>query len=128
MGYILTGNHTYLDAVMGAWDMHKDPVKGWIHVGGSIAINEGAIYDAGTFHLMTGDGNPPKDESHFPTGEFCGAVFWLKLNQRLHRLWPDNETYVGEMEKELYNEGLTHQDVEGKGIRYFSMLNGLKEA
>jgi len=28
------------------------------------------------------------------------------------------------MEKEIYNEGLAHQDVDGKGIRYFSSLNG----
>ena len=41
-------------------------------------------------------------------GEFCGAVFWLKLNQRLHRLDPDNETFVGEIEREVFNEGLAH--------------------
>eukprot|EP00971_Amphidinium_carterae_P034705 683041-Amphidinium_carterae.1 len=38
--YVLTGNETYLNAVMGGWEMHRDPVNGWIHVGGSIAINE----------------------------------------------------------------------------------------
>jgi len=64
----------------------------------------------------------------FPTGEFCGAMFWLKLNQRFHRLWPDNETFVGEIEREVYNEALTHQGPNGTGIRYFSNLNGLKEA
>jgi hypothetical protein len=89
----------------------------------------------------------------FPTGEFCGAMFWLKLNQRFHRLWPDNETFVGEIEREVYNEALTHQAPNGAGIRcarpllcippvpaplltrccspprcsYFSNLNGVKE-
>lgn len=68
-----------------------------------------------------------KDWGHHPTGEFCGAVFWLKLNQRLHRLQPDNETFVSEIEREVYNEGLGHQGKGGVGIRYFSNLNGVKE-
>ena len=42
--YVLTGSPHYLDAVMGAWEMHRDPIKGWIHVGGSLAINEGDNY------------------------------------------------------------------------------------
>ena len=123
--YVLTGNETYLGAVMGAWEMHRDPLQGWIHVGGSIAINEGAIYDPGTYHLWTGTGASPQHKD-WPTGEFCGAVFWLKLNQRMHRLWPENETFVAEMEREIYNEGLGHQDVAANGIRYFSVLNGRK--
>lgn len=65
--------------------------------------------------------------NQFPTGEFCGAMFWLKLNQRFHRLWPDNETFVLEIEREVYNEALTHQAPNGSGIRYFSNLNGIKE-
>ena len=54
-------------------------------------------------------------------------MFWLKLNQRFHRLWPDNETFVLEIEREVYNEALTHQSPNGTGIRYFSNLNGIKE-
>jgi hypothetical protein len=153
--YILTGKEKYLDAVMGAWEMHRDPVKGWIHVGGSIAINEGDLYEPGSYWL-TGDFpsvhpfkhrdtlREERDHHHHnhqhhpapgvggdwgnhPTGEFCGAVFWLKLNQRLHRLWPDNETFVGEIEREMFNEGLGHQGANGVGIRYFSNMNGVKE-
>lgn len=63
---------------------------------------------------------------HHPTGEFCGAVFWLKLNQRFHRLYPDSEVYVAEIEKEMFNEGPAHQGANGTGIRYYSNLNGVK--
>jgi hypothetical protein len=173
--YILTGKQLYLDAVMGAWAMHRDPVRGFIHVGGSIAINEAGVYEPGSYWLSgrypslhkrrdalreargRAAGEPlalaahehEHDHSHalehehshahshahsqkndwgnHPTGEFCGAVFWLKINQRLHRLDPDNETFVLEMEREVYNEGLTHQGKGGEGIRYFSNLDGVKE-
>jgi hypothetical protein len=168
--YILTGKAVYLDAVMGAWEMHRDPVAGFIHVGGSLAINEGGVYEPGSYWLaadaahswrskrdalreargrLAGEPHTPhgphgshshephhghahgrelqNDWGHHPTGEFCGAVFWLKLNQRLHRLMPDNETFVLEMEREVYNEGLAHQGAGGQGIRYFSNLNGVKE-
>ena len=157
--FILTGESLYLDALMGAWAMHRDPLRGWIHVGGSLAINEGDIYEPGSFWLLTGslvegtdgvhfakppsrqrdwfreergisagekewavDRNAPGEHAEhgnglhphqgtsdhaapenggWPTGEFCGAVFWLKINQRLHRLYPENETFVLEMEREV---------------------------
>ena len=162
--YILTGKALYLEAVLGAWAMHRDPLRGFIHVGGSLAINEGGVYEPGSYWL-TGDypgaehwrkdamreargraaGEPAAAHAHthththththehahsgralqndwgnHPTGEFCGAVFWLKINQRLHRLYPDNETFVLEIEREVFNEGLTHQGKGGEGIRYFS--------
>lgn len=164
--YFLTGEQLLLDAVMGAWAMHRDPLNGWILPGGSLAINEGDIYEAGSFHLEAGTNNAAahRDRAHFrerraqshehaehehtgshghhhareegghgvtwggtfPTGEFCGAVFWLKLNQRLHLLDPDNETFVAEIEREVFNEGLAHIAPDGSGIRYFSFLNGMK--
>lgn len=69
-----------------------------------------------THNLHKGVGYQPPTIAHaivsrqrYPTGEFCGAVFWLKINQRLHRHFPDNETFVLEMEREVYNEGLAHQ-------------------
>jgi hypothetical protein len=145
--YILTGKQLYLDAVMGAWEMHRDPVAGFIHVGGSLAINEGAVYEPGSYWLAADSASASRrdalreqrdlphhhDHHHHhqhgsarelqndwgkhPTGELCGAVFWLKINQRLHRLYPDNETYVGEIEREVFNEGLGHQGKDGVGIR-----------
>jgi hypothetical protein len=39
--YVLTGDLLYLSAVEGAWGMFRDH---WIHVGGSIAMNEGSPY------------------------------------------------------------------------------------
>lgn len=148
--YVLTGKQLYLNAVMGAWEMHRDPVAGFIHVGGSLAINEGGVYEPGSFWLTADSassprrdaqreargiaaGEPPSGHGHHhahssgrelqndwgrhPTGEFCGAVFWLKINQRLHRLNPENVTFVEEMEREVYNEGLGHQGKNGEGIR-----------
>ena len=182
--YFLTGEQLYLDAVLGAWAMHRDTARGWILLGGSLAINEGDIYEPGSFHLEAGtnraglgllprerarlhrgrlagerhhggsggDNHTCAGEEHgghgtgrqqqhhghhhglsegwdaeYPTGEFCGAVFWLKLNQRLHQLQPDNETFVAEIEREVYNEGLAHLAPDGSGIRYFSFLNGVKQ-
>jgi len=37
------------------------------------------------------------------TGETCGQVFWIKLNQRLHRYRPRNVSYVDEIERVLLN-------------------------
>ena len=31
------------------------------------------------------------------SGETCGSVFWVKLNQRFHRTFPDDERYVAEV-------------------------------
>ena len=154
--FFLTGEQRYLDAVLGAWALHRDPARGWILLGGSLAINEGDIYEPGSFHLEAGTNNAaagplPRERlrlqrgghahghaAHgagdsdgwggaFPTGEFCGAVFWLKLNQRLHLLDPENVTFVDEIEREVFNEGLAHLAPDGSGIRYFSFLNGLKQ-
>lgn len=63
-----------------------------------------------------------------PTGELCGSVFWTKFNQRFHRLFPDQEAYVGEMEASILNVGLAAlgragsngQGPNGTGIRYFA--------
>ena len=80
---------------------------------------------------------PPPDATGLPadhpTGEFCGAVFWAKLNQRLHRLYPENETYVAMIEEVVFNEAPAHMEFNSSrlhglnAIRYFSNLNGVKE-
>ena len=54
------------------------------------------------------DGDPP-------TGELCGSVFWTKLNQRFHRLYPENETFVLEMERSILNVGLAALGFPGSG-------------
>jgi DUF1680 family protein len=110
--YRATGTKKYLDAALGAWQLYHDK---WEHVGGSIAICE----DPTPY--------PPKSYClHRDTGELCGSVFWVKLNQRLHLLFPEEEKYVNEIEKSIYNVGVANQ-VGGKGIRYTARLVGHKD-
>jgi len=73
--YMLTGQPLYLSAVEGAWEMMRN---NWIHVGGSIAINEMQLYPPSSYYLTP----------QHPTGELCGSSFWIRLNQRFHRLRP----------------------------------------
>ena len=69
-------------------------------------------------------GTGPNDADP-PSGELCGNVFWALLNQRLHRLWPTNESFVGEIERSILNVGLAAlgdatsggQGPNGTGIR-----------
>ena len=171
--YVLTGNTTYLDAMLNAWSMLR---QHWILPSGSIALNEGNYYppdslyigfsgrDIASHHWVGHDhshdhdhdhsllrdaavatpvqasadpyyhapcmpgplqqdversdspylsplqvlksaamqpGRPPADDPGAnpndddpPTGELCGSVFWTAFNQRFHRLFPDNETFV----------------------------------
>lgn len=169
--YALTGNQTYLDAVQGAWALFRES---WIHVGGSMAINEAMFYPPGSYYLdytyrqhnaelqrgvfgVRGDDPPPAcagpshaaqhkaateqgarhahghahglQETGHPTGEMCGSSFWIKLNQRFHRLFPDNETYVAEIERSIINVALAAQPPlsYGLGIRYFALLHKNKQ-
>lgn len=108
--YMATGHQPYLDAVRGGWDLFRD---NWQNIGGSFSIIEGVEC-------------PPK--SHFlyqKLGETCGNAFWIALNQRLHRLEPDEEKFIGEIEKSIYNVILANVD-SPVGIRYYSMLVGQK--
>jgi len=121
--YSLTGNATYLDAVLGGFAMFRDPVEGWLFPGGSFAINENYLYPPGAFPLEF-DGHWGADSR--PTGEFCPSAFWIKLCQRLHRLFPAEEAYVGEIERSLINVGLAGQ-AGARGVRYFARLHGEKD-
>lgn len=121
--YVLTGETRYLEAVLGAWDLFNNY---WIHLGGSLAINEpigGNIsYPPGSYFMSRLYEGPV-------TGEFCGSMFWLKINQRLHRLYPDEEKYVNEMERVIINIGISAQDLSNGavGYRYFAHLHGSKD-
>ena len=125
--YLATGDKTWLNAMLGAWDLIHD---NWEHVGGSIAMCEHHWY-------MTKEGKrglshdkyPPRsyylnDYAH--TGETCGSAFWIKFNQRLHRLFPDEEKYTAEIEKSIYNVMLACQTEEGL-IRFHAIMEGNKE-
>ena len=110
--YRATGEKRYLDASLGGWELYHDK---WEHVGGTIAICEGDAYPPKSYYL------------HRHTGELCGSVFWARFNQRFHLLYPDQEKYVAEIEKSIYNAGLANQ-AGAKGIRYHANLVGRKDA
>ncbi|MDR3244955.1 MAG: glycoside hydrolase family 127 protein, partial [Prevotellaceae bacterium] len=60
------------------------------------------------------------------TGETCGSVFWTKFNQRFHQLFPNEEKYVAEIEKSIYNVILACQTNDGN-IRYHAVMEGERE-
>eukprot|EP01044_Picomonas_judraskeda_P031408 COSAG03_NODE_11717_length_579_cov_0.962500_2_plen_99_part_01 len=66
------------------------------------------------------------------TGETCGSVMWAKFNQRMHRVFPEEEKYVTEVERSIYNVVIAAQGVfpnngsRGAGIRYFAIMHGAK--
>ena len=109
--YLATGQKQYLEAVKGGWQLFHD---NWEHIGGSLAINEGEFVYAPKSHWLTKD-----------TGELCGNAFWVKLNQRFHHLYPNEEKYTGEIEKSLFNVIIPNQN-GNKSIRYFARLTGHK--
>jgi DUF1680 family protein len=112
--YRITGDMRYLQAVLNAWKMLRDK---WEMPGGSWALCEAKRY-------------PPKSYllgARSRSGEECCAVFWIKLNQRLHLLFPEQEVYVSEIEKSIYNAGIGNQ-LGGSMISYSTVLEGKKEA
>ncbi len=111
--YRATGKHYYLRAVLNAYDMYK---KDWQHVGGGIVMCEFLDAYPGCAWL-----SPPRSYN-----ELCCTSFWIFLNQRLHRLFPEREDYVSEIEKSLYNVAIANQD-GNEGIRYFAWLDQHKQ-
>ena len=88
----------------------------WMHVGGAQALCEGGLYPPGS-RLVT---------PQVSTGETCGSVFWCTFNQRLHRLYPDREAYVAEIEKSIWNVLLAnHRGAAGSA--YHTHLEGTKQ-
>ncbi len=113
--YRATGDPRYRDAVLGAWQLYHDD---WEHSGGSIAITEFGQFPPKSYRLAA---QLPFCE----TGELCGSSFWTFLNQRLHLLDPDQEHYVTEIEKSIYNIGIANQ-FDGHGLYYHARLVGTK--
>jgi hypothetical protein len=121
---VITGNPKYISAVDGAWELLR---ANWLHVGGSVAINEAQLYPPGSYYLEP----PNPDWQHptpLPTGELCGSSFWIKLNQRLLRLRPSGEVYATEIERSLLNIILAAISSDGFGIRYFARLHQHKDS
>ncbi|RYX83297.1 hypothetical protein EON83_15660 [bacterium] len=110
--YRATGEKRYKDAAEGGWDLYHNH---WEHIGGSIAICEASTYE------------PDSNYLHRHTGELCGNVFWSRYNQRFHLLNPDDEKYVAEIEKSIYNITLPNQ-IGDKGILYHANMLGRKDS
>ncbi len=109
--YRATGSRRYLEAGLGGWELYHN---NWENVGGSLAICEGDTFPPKSYYL------------HKNNGELCGNVFWSFFNQRLECLYPDQEKYVNEIEKSIYNVGLANQGGTN-GIRYLAKLVGHKD-
>jgi DUF1680 family protein len=109
--YRATGDTRYLHAVEGAWDLYHE---NWENPGGSISIIEFVV-------------SPPKSYMlHAELEELCGNSFWAFLSQRFHLLDPENEKYVTEIEKSIYNIALANQ-AGSEGFRYHALLVHHKE-
>ena len=111
--YRVTGNERYLCAVKHALKMYEEK---WQHVGGGIAMCEQDLFYPGCNWLSM--------NHHY--NELCSTNFWVLLNQRMHRLEPDNAHYVDEIETSLYNVLLASQ-VEDQGFHYFNFLEKNKD-
>ena len=112
--YLATGKAYYLNAVNAAYRMFHDK---WQHVGGGIVAIEHTDIAPGCLWL---------DPIH-KYNELCCSAHWLYLNQRYHRLYPEEEKYVGEIEKTLYNIVIANQ-VGGEAIRYHAFIDVQKDA
>jgi len=60
------------------------------------------------------------------TGETCGSVFWIFINQHLLQFNPTREACASEIEQSLYNVLCAAQDERGY-IRYHNPLHGKKD-
>ena len=123
--YRITGEDRYLQAVTNAYEMYRES---WQHVGGGIVMCEndemypGCNWLAPTIGVVA-PGTPRGGHDY---GELCCSVFWIKLNQRFHWLNPEEERFVNEIEKSVYNVGVANQ-VGGNGIRYHAFIDGHKD-
>ena len=111
--YRATGEEIYIDAVRHALNMYESK---WQHVGGGINMCEDDQYYPGCNWLSP---------SH-NYNELCSTNFWVLLNQRMHRLYPDDAHYVDEMENSIYNVLLAAQ-VGDKGYHYLNFLERTKD-
>jgi DUF1680 family protein len=109
--YRATGDPRYLHAVEGGWELYHNK---WENPGGSISIIEFVVSPPKSFMLEA------------KLEELCGNAFWAFLSQRFHLLDPENEKYVTEIEKSIYNVGLANL-AGSQGFRYHALLVHGKE-
>jgi DUF1680 family protein len=109
--YRATGDPLYLRAVKGGWNLFRD---NWENIGGSTSIIEYQVCPPKSYRLRA------------KLEELCGNAFWAFLNQRLHELDPQEEAYITEIEKSIYNVALANQ-AGAEGFRYHALLTHQKE-
>jgi DUF1680 family protein len=109
--YSATGDARYLHAVEGGWELYHDK---WENPGGSISIIEFVVSPPQSYLLEA------------KLEELCGNSFWAFLSQRFHLLDPENEKYVAEIEKSIYNVAMANQG-GSLGLRYHALLVHSKE-
>ncbi len=109
--YLATGDPRYLHAVEGGWELYHDK---WENPGGSISIIEFVVCPPRSYRLDAA------------LEELCGNSFWAFLSQRFHLLDPENEKYVAEIEKSIYNVAMANQ-AGSQGFRYHALLVHRKE-
>lgn len=112
--YRITGRNYYLHAVLGAYELYR---RDWQHTGGGIVMCEGMKSNYPGCNWINRKNN---------YNELCCTAFWIYLNQRLHRLFPAKEEYMGEIEKSLFNVAIANQE-GSRGIRYFAYMEGKKQ-
>ena len=113
--YRYTGANYYLDAVKNCIRQYR---RDWQHPGGGIILCE-RYGDNPLGHRLI---YLRKEQ---PYNEVCTSVFWLGIYQRLHRLEPDVETHVFEIEQSLYNIIFAAQN-EDIDIRSYMFLDDYK--
>ncbi|MEA4888548.1 MAG: glycoside hydrolase family 127 protein [Clostridiaceae bacterium] len=111
--YRATGKHYYLRAVQNFYRLYQND---WEYPGGGIAMCEAESSYPQCYWLS--------NNRHY--NELCCSSFWLLLNQRFHRLEPETESYVAEIESSIYNIGIANQNHE-KNIFYFAHLDQEKK-
>jgi hypothetical protein len=110
--YRYTGAPYYLNAVRNVLLQYR---RDWQHPGGGIIMCE-RFGGAAQGHRLIYNS---KDQRY---NELCTSAFWIGINQRMHRLYPDVESYVFEIEQSLYNVVFALQ-YSHLDIRSFAMLD-----
>lgn len=110
--YRATGKHYYLRAVQNFYNFYKED---WQYPGGGIAMCEAEKAYPKCYWLDS--------DRHY--NELCCSSFWLLLNQRFHKLFPEVESYTAEMEASIYNIGIANQNGD-QNINYFALLDQQK--
>ena len=105
--YLLTNLEAYMDLYRrhGRSTLPATPWK----AAGSFTTTSGRI-PAVPFPSLSSSCRPPKSYMlHAELEELCGNSFWAFLSQRFHLLDPENEKYVAEIEKSIYNVAMANQ-------------------